>query len=512
MKKYLGTILLTLLGIPAIAGATLYEYYTEQGLNLPSVEERSIEAQKYGIEPYSGTEDQNNVLEGLLRGESVLGAVLPIAGSTYNLSGSGISSSATSITLQSFTLPQNGYYIQDSDLSTTFYLTLEPGNRSRQEIVSCTTVTQNGAGTATLSSCTRGLSPVTPFTASSTLQFSHSGGSQVILSDPPQLFNQFVDKDNESVVRGSFRLATTTESNTRLIFGDNSGAYIWYNSTTDAFGFATSSASERSFSENGQSFAFVTPLSSASGEVKLATSTYAFVLRDSALAIATSTISSGTASGVALDDHWNDRFIATTTKETFTVRGNFQAPSSTITTLLNTVATTTQTFNVGDKICAGTANCINSFDMEVASSTAAALSITGSGTLTSFATTTIPGNVLGPNGFIVLRFWFNSEDTGGTPDTLTVQFGSTTVCVGAVGIVDANGRFECEIKNNNSVSAQKSYEKIEVDGALTVLTGALTSTSINTAVSQDLTVHFTSDNAADNMIIDLYTVEQYYRP
>jgi len=82
--------------------------------------------------------------------------VLPIAGVIYNLSGSGVSGSATSITLASLTIPQTGQKLIDSDFSDTFYITLEPGNRNRQEIVSCTTVTQN-ASSATLSGCTRGL-------------------------------------------------------------------------------------------------------------------------------------------------------------------------------------------------------------------------------------------------------------------------------------------------------------------------------------------------------------------
>ena len=67
---------------------------------------------------------------------SQLGATLPIAGQTYTLSGSGVSSAATSITLSSFTIPQTGYEILDADMSDTFYLTLEPGSRTKQEIIS----------------------------------------------------------------------------------------------------------------------------------------------------------------------------------------------------------------------------------------------------------------------------------------------------------------------------------------------------------------------------------------
>lgn len=130
--------------------------------------------------------------------------VLPIAGATYYLSGTGISSSATSFTLTSFTIPQNGKKIQDSEMSDTFYLTFEPGSRTRQEIASCTTVTQNGDGTATISGCTRGLSPVSPYTASTSLQFAHSGGSSVVFSNPPQLYNQVAFKDNDETITGQW--------------------------------------------------------------------------------------------------------------------------------------------------------------------------------------------------------------------------------------------------------------------------------------------------------------------
>lgn len=130
--------------------------------------------------------------------------VYPIAGQTYSLAGAGISSSDTSIILTSFTITQTGQKITDADVSDTFYITLEPGSRARQELVSCTTVTQNANDTATLSGCTRGLSPITPYTASSSLRFAHAGGSTVIFSDAPQLFNQAAFKDNDETITGTW--------------------------------------------------------------------------------------------------------------------------------------------------------------------------------------------------------------------------------------------------------------------------------------------------------------------
>ena len=141
-----------------------------------------------------------------------LSATKPAGLFTYRLSGSGISSSASSFTLNSLTLPQNGYPVQDSDVSDTFYLTIEPGSTDRQEFVSCTTIGSNTGGSVTISGCTRGLSPITPYTASSTLQFAHSGASAVIFSDPPQLFNEFPAKGNSETITGAWNFGTAPTS------------------------------------------------------------------------------------------------------------------------------------------------------------------------------------------------------------------------------------------------------------------------------------------------------------
>lgn len=139
-----------------------------------------------------------------------VGATKPAGLFPYYLGGGGISSSATSFTLTSFTLPQSDYPIQDSDLSDTFYLTLEPGSTDRQEFVSCTTVGTNTGGSVTISGCTRGLLPISPYTASTSLQFSHSGGSIVILSDSPQLFEEYGALANDEAITGNWTAPTPT--------------------------------------------------------------------------------------------------------------------------------------------------------------------------------------------------------------------------------------------------------------------------------------------------------------
>ena len=154
-------------------------------------------------------------------------------GQLYYLYGGGISSSATSIQLTSLTIPQNGYEIQDSDLSATFYVTIEPGSRTRQEFASCTTVTQNSDNTATISGCVRGLSPIASYAASTTLQFAHSGGSRIIFSDPPQVYNQFTAKTNDETISGIWDFSSTSVPRYDLVPSNhNSGSVV---STTSEF-------------------------------------------------------------------------------------------------------------------------------------------------------------------------------------------------------------------------------------------------------------------------------------
>lgn len=134
-----------------------------------------------------------------------------IGGFPYFLAGSGISSSATSITLTSFTLPQTGYEIVTSDLSQPFYLTLEPGNTTRQEFISCMTVTQNPSNaTAVLAGCVRGLQPVSPYTANGSYAFSHSGSATIILSNSPQFYQQFYALGNVSTSTNTLIFSSTT--------------------------------------------------------------------------------------------------------------------------------------------------------------------------------------------------------------------------------------------------------------------------------------------------------------
>lgn len=369
MKKYLLTIipLILLAGIVYAAPNNLWEYFSSQGKVFPSFSERTKLAESIGINDYKGTATQNGDILAFLmgiEGEPVFGTEsnMLIAGSTYNLAGSGITGSATSITLQSFTLPQTGQKIADADLADVFYITLEPGNRSRQEIASCTTVTQNSGGTATLSGCSRGLSPLSDYTASTTLQFSHAGGSQVIFSDPPQVFNTYIGKYASSTVTGLITYATSTtgmfsagdgvywrmgdgsENITNKCFyinnGDATPPKMCYNDSTNKWLIYNNGVNSYDITSGGSGLTADVPIYLSSSVIKIATGTdnFSFTLDTSngnppQLRIATTTNS-------VVDMFWKTSYNATTTKGlNFTFSDNLTVLGS---------ATTTGVHNVGE--------------------------------------------------------------------------------------------------------------------------------------------------------------------
>lgn len=126
---------------------------------------------------------------------------------TY-LSGSGINASVSSIGVTSLTLKQTGQALAMSDFGTIGYATLEPGNTSRQEFISFTGITQNTNGTAVLTGVTRGLAPISPYTASTTVAFTHGGGTSVIISNSPPFYNNFAVQNNDASVTGLWTFNT----------------------------------------------------------------------------------------------------------------------------------------------------------------------------------------------------------------------------------------------------------------------------------------------------------------
>ena len=143
--------------------------------------------------------------------EELFGSTRAVGSRVYRLAGSGVSSVATSLTLQSFTAPVSGHELLMADFGGTIgYLVIDPGSDTKRETVSFTAVSQSGSDTkATLSGVTRGLQFTYPYTASSTLGLSHSGGSIAIISDPPGWWNRAMFADNNASVTEKWFFSST---------------------------------------------------------------------------------------------------------------------------------------------------------------------------------------------------------------------------------------------------------------------------------------------------------------
>lgn len=124
-------------------------------------------------------------------------------GQTFNLASS-ISSTQTTILLSSFIEPVSGVpYTMALINSDIAFGTIAPKTTS-SEFISFTGITQNVDGTALLTGVTRGLAKKYPFTTSATFKLPHSGQSQFIISDVPQVFEEYPAKLNAETVSGDW--------------------------------------------------------------------------------------------------------------------------------------------------------------------------------------------------------------------------------------------------------------------------------------------------------------------
>ena len=139
-----------------------------------------------------------------------LGATNFFASGFYRLSGSGVDSDDATITLQSFQVPVTEDNVSMSMFGDVGYITLDPGNISKKELISFSGVTQNANGTAVLTGVTRGLLPFSDYTASTSYQQAHSGGSIAIVSNPPQLYSRALFIDNDATISGVLAWLSTT--------------------------------------------------------------------------------------------------------------------------------------------------------------------------------------------------------------------------------------------------------------------------------------------------------------
>jgi len=126
-----------------------------------------------------------------------------IQGQIYTLYGAGIVTTDTSITVAASFATPDGTLITTSDLGPQNWGTLAP-NTSNEEAFSFTGVTQNGDGTATLTGVVRGLLFVSPYTTSAALKQNHQGGTELILSNNPGMYDDFASESTDETITGAW--------------------------------------------------------------------------------------------------------------------------------------------------------------------------------------------------------------------------------------------------------------------------------------------------------------------
>lgn len=125
----------------------------------------------------------------------------PAGGQIYTLSGS-ISSTANSFTLASFLEPVTNTPYTMALLNTQIAFGTFGPKTTSSEFISFSGITQNINGTATITGVTRGLAKKYPFTNDVAFQLPHSGQTPFILSNMPQVFQEYVSLNNDQTVGG----------------------------------------------------------------------------------------------------------------------------------------------------------------------------------------------------------------------------------------------------------------------------------------------------------------------
>lgn len=500
--------------------------------NFDRVQQISEEYLEVLSNPFSEVEDERGFraeerkLENISFGAS--SSTAPFRPSSFKTTLS--SSLNTTMATSSATVSVSSMVTKDShtlvtdDIGNFITLTVCPGC-GNEEKISCTAISSND-----FINCTRGYRYYTDSAVSENVKAHGPGETVIISNDDHYLVTQFPSLDGRNTFLDTNVFSSTTDNIVRLYFGDNSGANIFYNTTTDVFGFSTSTGTDFSFFLSGSTqFTVNDTLDLTSAKLSVNTSTPPILFLESFIIDGGGFFALNTTTDEKVDLFWNIRYNNTTTKDLLTMRNatvtNFfivgtsvfdTAPTSTTKFTLigdsyidgNSTTTGTLNFNT---LCATDANCVTSLDFTMASSTGNIYSITGIHSVTSFATTTILGNTMGANGSLLMKVWFDSEDTSAGVDTLSVFFGGSRICGTLNLTADADGYMECQIFNLGATNSQRGLGKIENHGGDISFDGGQT-TAIDTTVDVELVLSFTSDNASDTISADGYSVESYYRP
>jgi len=311
--------------IPTATSASLWNFYDERGLSLPSVEDRQSEARACGIQNYTGTQIQNIQLESCLRNtenllESNLGAALPTDNYDSFLS-SPLSSNTSTVFVNA--LP--------TGITTTIYTIFADDGTTPREKIYCTS---KAASPNKLTGCTRGVSfsPVSGVideTAGTGL--THSKNARIAITDN-------INFSGKALAILSGNQASGSDS---LYVGTATSTAVWLNEAGKKVCFGSTSFCIRSNGTNLQwtpdSFTNTFNFTSSSISTLTASTTQGINVTDSQILTIVST-TLGMAFG-------GDGRLYQKTSSTLAVNADSNGIYVVTSTLVNLVATSTATAN-----------------------------------------------------------------------------------------------------------------------------------------------------------------------
>lgn len=446
-----------------------------------------------------------------------VGAYNPTGGQTYRLQSS-VGGSDTSLTLTSFKEPISNIKYTMSYLNSTIeYATIEPQSSSK-EFISFTGITQNADGTATLTGLTRGLSFSYPYSASTTLQQSHSAQSILILSNPPQLYNQYAAKANDEYITGAWGFSQNATSTSDCTTSTQYCRKNYIDSVVVAGGVPAN------YTVPGLTFLVSGPTAASS----TATTTYNTLGYANVLpaAIATDTPNTATRGSKVImsliGGYLNQAWLDLTENWTFSGAVNIAA-SAVKQLTLNAVA---YTFPASQGVAsstlmndgAGTLKWAPAPGLFYASTTPTAPSTNASTTI--FAAT-IPANTLVGNAGVKVTVYFtayqlstsnnsNFDFAYGNASTTAIISNTTGVTLGAPN--GMNGKAEFMIMANGATNSQISSANISAGtGAAyatsTIATGRTSTGSVDATQAQPLRLVFLTTNGVISFTPTLVTAE-----
>lgn len=136
-----------------------------------------------------------------------------------------------------------------------------------------------------------------------------------------------------------------------------------------------------------------------------------------------------------------------------------------------------------------------------------AASVTGTTDETTLATYTLPGGTMGPKGAIrIITLWSYTNSVNNK--TFKANFGSVLFLnLVATASTSSLEPLPIIIRNRNSETSQVSRPSVATSSLLSGTVSTITTSSINTAINQTITITGQLANSGETITLEGYTIE-----